>query len=358
MRIGILTFHDTSNFGAMLQTYGLYKCIVNMGHECEVINYQNEAIRKREIPPSWHFSLNPKELLKELLIYPNDRKRYKGISSFMNKRILMTEPFTRANIGNVEKKYDILMVGSDMVWALNITNEDYSYFLDFASDSVLKCSFGSSIGKEWTDDQKEIIKSLLASFSYISVREAITSQWLKEFLKREIDVVSDPTMLLEPSEWVSIKSDRYKQHDYILVYFDDTNGNCLKSAIQTGKEKHLPVYVVNGYRPSVHYKNVDVYTIEDFLSIIYYAKYVYTASYHGLLFSLYFEKTFAYFEREPAARMKYIAERIGLKDRNGVNVYFNIDNPIDYSAINREIADFRSYSIERLSEIVSDGRSL
>ena len=30
MKIGLLTFHDTNNFGSYLQTYGLYKKIIDL----------------------------------------------------------------------------------------------------------------------------------------------------------------------------------------------------------------------------------------------------------------------------------------------------------------------------------------
>lgn len=66
MKIGILTFHDTTNFGSLLQTYGLYKSITNFGYDCDVIDYECPEITKREIPKPFKFSLNPKNLAKEL----------------------------------------------------------------------------------------------------------------------------------------------------------------------------------------------------------------------------------------------------------------------------------------------------
>lgn len=357
MKIGLLTFHDTSNFGAMLQTYGLYKCLILMGHECEIINYQCEAILKRELPPSWRFTLNPKEIIKELCFYPKDRKRYAGIRDFRNNYISMSEPLTKESIKDVENRYDVLMTGSDMVWALNITGEDYTYFLDFVSKDKIKCSYGSSIGAEWTDDQKKRIKELLASFSVISVREEITSLWLRRILEREINIVCDPTMLLRKEDWEIIKNNKYKNQKYILVYFNDSNGKCLKDAIAKGKEKGLPVYLVNGYIPSLHYKSLNVYTIEDFLSLLFYADYVFTASYHGLLFSLYFKKQFTYYEREPATRMKFISEKFGLTDRNGSHNLVD-DKPIEYSVIEREIEDYRASSKSLLSKMISNGDNL
>ena len=37
-RIGIITIHNSPNYGACLQSYALYKYIVNQGLECELID--------------------------------------------------------------------------------------------------------------------------------------------------------------------------------------------------------------------------------------------------------------------------------------------------------------------------------
>lgn len=40
MKIGILTFHWATNYGAVLQTYALQSFLENEGHEVVVINYK------------------------------------------------------------------------------------------------------------------------------------------------------------------------------------------------------------------------------------------------------------------------------------------------------------------------------
>lgn len=50
MKIGLLTFHDTTNYGALLHTYALQQSIKRLGADCEVINYQCREIQRRELP--------------------------------------------------------------------------------------------------------------------------------------------------------------------------------------------------------------------------------------------------------------------------------------------------------------------
>lgn len=43
MKVALLTFHDTTNFGSFLQTYGLYSTLNKLEIDCEVLNYQCAA---------------------------------------------------------------------------------------------------------------------------------------------------------------------------------------------------------------------------------------------------------------------------------------------------------------------------
>ena len=73
MKIATLTFHDTRNYGALLQTYALQKTIEGLGHDCKIINYENETLKKRyEIKPIFK-SKNLKELIKNFLTNKSNR---------------------------------------------------------------------------------------------------------------------------------------------------------------------------------------------------------------------------------------------------------------------------------------------
>ena len=43
--IGLITYHHTTNFGSLLQTYALYKTVTQMGYNCKVIDYRNDAVK-------------------------------------------------------------------------------------------------------------------------------------------------------------------------------------------------------------------------------------------------------------------------------------------------------------------------
>ena len=84
-----------------------------------------------------------------------------------------------------------------------------------------------------------------------------------------------------------------KREDYVLVY-DLINSNELnKFALQIGKEKNLKVKCINTSRKSVNgMDNIYDAGPEEFLDLIANANYVVTSSYHGIIFSLVFEREF------------------------------------------------------------------
>ena len=101
MKIGLLTFHDTNNFGSYLQTYGLYKKIKDLGYECDVVDYQCESIVEREIPKPFHFTLNPKCLIIEILLKPAIRKKYKNLLGFLHRNMTLSEMVCKGTVSNI-----------------------------------------------------------------------------------------------------------------------------------------------------------------------------------------------------------------------------------------------------------------
>lgn len=353
MKIGIITFHDTTNFGSLLQTYGLYRGVEKLGYPCEVVDYQCESIFKRELPKSKTLKFGIKSFIKQLL-FDEKKQKYKELHSFLRNNMRVGNRCDVTNKYTLNGQYDKFIVGSDIVWGTDITNCDTTYFLDFVADKNKKYAFSSSIGNEWNDSEKNIIKPLLADFKRIAVREEESANWVETLIGNRPDVVCDPTMLLESAEWQNIMSHRYKNEDYILVYFDSPKSECLKKAINYAKLNGLKVYFINYGMPYKGTTTVRPYKLEDFLSLIYYAKCVFTASYHGMLFSIYFNKQFLYFNRSHKSRMNTVAKRLHLADCEGNMVDIKSLPTIDYNLVNKLVESYRRESYIILQQILSE----
>ena len=141
-KVGILTFHDTNNFGSWLQTYGLYKKLSELGVNAEIIDYQCKEIIKRE-KLTWNkiFKLLRQE---DLFVYQFLWKLIKkqvGLSVY--SKIYLKKSKERYNRGNIKESnfiYDTFLIGSDLVWDTRITDKDFTYMLDFADRNKRKLS--------------------------------------------------------------------------------------------------------------------------------------------------------------------------------------------------------------------------
>ena len=357
-KVALITFHDTTNFGALLQTFGLYKKLNDMGYDCNILDYQCASDQLvHEIPTTFEFSLNPRKLASEFLLNSKKRKRYAAMQQFSDSYIpKKSQRYDRSTVFDIKEDYDAYVVGSDMCWGLDITDGDYSYFLDFVADDKRKFSYGPSIGKrDWTPEEKKKIGDLLARFHTVSVREEKTVERLSPVLNgKSCQVVCDPTMLLTATEWQPYIGKRLCKKDYVVLYFDTDDHKCLNDAKAYAK-KHGKKLLVISKMPSFVTKthNVFPYKVEDFLSLLYYADTVFTASYHGMLFALYFHKNLVYFNRQPGYRMETVAKRMNLGGREGRIVDFDHLPPLNYTDIDHRMEGYRQESIAYLKEALA-----
>lgn len=353
MKIGLITFHDTTNFGSLLQTYGLYRGIENLGYECEVIDYQCKSICDRELPKPNSLKAGLKAYVKHL-IFDEKKQKYQHLHDFLIRNMKLGTRCYDHDKNELNGKYDKFVVGSDIVWGTDITAGDTTYFLDFVNDSSKKYAYSSSVGNEWNAEDKTKLKPYLSDFQNIAVREDESATWVEELTGRRPQVVCDPTMLISADEWQMLMSTRYSNDDYVLVYFDSRKNECLKTAIKYAKANGLKVYFINYGRPYRGTRTVRPYCLEDFLSLIYHAKRVFTASYHGLLFSVYFNKQFLYFNRSHESRMNTLANKLGIASCDGKAV--DIDNMpyLDYAPVNRKVEQYRQDSTVILKQFLSE----
>lgn len=347
MKIGVLTFHNIPNIGALLQAYSLCVALRKKGVECELIDYTCPNIRRRELE-SPRTGNKLKDILIRFLIWPKTKKKIKACQQFMFERKLYSNrQYQRSSLKETEMDYDAFITGSDMVWNLSLTDHDWSYFCDFISDSKKAYSYGSSIGDVWENNDLERIVTLLSRYRMIRVRETDTCSTLNA-LGIDAELVSDPTMLLSVQEWESIAK-LPKEKDYVLVYFPTEKNmrEARKYASECGKE----IFVLNWGMPIKGYRNIAPLSPDEWIGFFINASAIFTGSYHGLLFSLYFEKpvwTDNESNRVSSLLSKFKIERCLIKDNS--NIIFNID----YHKVSKDIDIFRSVSLHYLDQIIED----
>lgn len=351
-KTGIITFHRTANFGSCLQAYALHSTVEKLGYACELIDYRCPAIEEREGIQK-HYSFFPKDILRRILYQPITNRKYKSLLSFLETNAHIGKAYTPQTIAQANEAYDKFIVGSDIVWGVDITENDYNYFLEFVQDNTKKYAFSSSVGNSDTTAVDPKIPELLKSFRQIAVREQAATQWVQELSGKEAMWVCDPTMLLTAQQWKeAVKPKQYKE-DYVLVYFLDNKGKCMRDAKEYAAKHGLRVKFVNyGMTPMKGVQRVKPTSLQEFLGLIQSAKFVFTASYHGMLFSLYFQKEFVFYTRAHSDRVLSLAKRLAIEGNCADTMAIEDYKPICYDRVDEKIASFREESISVLTEML------
>lgn len=353
-KVGIITFHRTTNFGSYLQTIGLYKKIEALGYDAEIIDYRCPAIEERESLSKKINGFDLKKIAYKILLQPAQLRKAKSLQAFSTKTLTFSDVYFPNTIENANARYDKIIVGSDLVWERNITNFDYNYFLDFVSDNKKKYAFASSVGNYEIHSDESKVAELLKEFSKIAVREEDAVDWIKAISGTDAEFVCDPTMLLTIKEWEALIPEKKQKGQYVLVYFDNDDHKCINDAIEYAKLNNCKVVYINYALPRKNVINVKPKSIEDFIGLIRNAQRVFTASYHGMLFSVYLHKEFVFYTRAHKSRVLSLANRLELIDYCG-DEKSPLQMPlIDYQTVDRKIEIFRETSIQVLKSMLEE----
>lgn len=336
--VGILALTNAENYGAVLQSLALCNYINSEIDEAEVIDYTPMFMVGRY--KCLGYSGNTKKeklvsLLNSIKVLPIIIKKKLRFYLFKKKYINMSK---KKYLGRIDEDlYDKYIVGSDQIWNLELTNKDEYFLLCFVNSDAKKYSYAASIGvKEISEDEKNIFLKYINGFQEISVREKTAAGILKELVeKRKIHTHIDPVFLLNMDRWKRFASKRIINEEYVIIYTFVDFPKALKIARETG----LKIYSIhNSYKGKISdVKSVPAVGPAEFLSLIMNARYVVTDSFHGMAFSILFNKQFTvipYMKTE--SRMLDLLEDLNLLDRIYSSEH-NSANMIDYEGVNEII---------------------
>lgn len=197
MKIGILTYFRSHNYGSYLQGYALTMHLRELGYDAELINFNMQKAVDRFCQP---------RLGKDPLRFYYRRKNYLAFEDNLLSApcddALVISDSVEALREKIYGKYELLIAGSDEIWRTdNFRGFPNPYWLqgDFGCP---KCAYGvSSLSDDanLTDIEKEQFKILVEDFDYISVRDNYTYEKLSTIVGsyRTIYHVSDPTFMYD-----------------------------------------------------------------------------------------------------------------------------------------------------------------
>lgn len=370
MVVNVITRHAPTNYGSLLQAIATQRVIMNLGHECRIINYIPKcetgvrmAITQLEQKTKWRH--NPIKKAIYLMVAEPETLLMDRKFLAMRKKYLLMGPCcgTTGELKKLyaEKKDEVFLTGSDQVWGpISTGHYDPTYFLDFVPKSSRKLAFAASFGKAIFDEQtlKEY-GVLLKKYDSLAVRENVAVELLK---KMDISAkqVLDPTLLMDADAWSEYVKPMKKPEKYVLVYQIHANSDLDHYAVKFAEKAELPLLRVSPLLHQAKRSGKFVYCpdISGFLDLVKNAAYMVTDSFHGTAFAINFNTQFV--EVLPntgtSSRNQSILELTGLTDRivRDLNDFSYIDQEIDFKEANEKIGISRIESIRILEEMLAE----
>ena len=212
-KVGILTFHNNENRGAILQAYSLRETINEIfSVEVEIVDYRARS-KEQSRRNGLFISRRPQKIFRRI----KDRRLIESSLSSpqipTSSKSIVTDDQNEAVNWINDQDYDLLITGSDEVWKISsgdrgrlfsslLPNRPFPnlYFLD-PRISAMKTAYAASANSVdlniLKEHQRETLERYLSDYDYISVRDNHTEDLLNNLGIGSVHRVPDPTLLVD-----------------------------------------------------------------------------------------------------------------------------------------------------------------
>lgn len=355
MKIGILTYHRTLNYGACLQAVATRIVLEKMGHEVYYVDYWPEYHQGKYKVFSWNrfknlrFLSKCKYLFNTLRYFRTRKIRNASFHSFLNTYIL---PYCRS----IEDEYDAIVYGSDQIWRKQSELKAYNpiYFGKNELRTKKHIAYSASMGILPNNGaDKEIVRKLVSHMDKIAVREKDLQALLFELGYKDVSLTLDPTLLLTASEWNKVvPTEPYTGPQYMLVYGIDKHFFNMQKIKAYADSRGCIVKVISGTATKKNTKNfITTAGVEGFLHLLRNAECIFTSSFHGLAFSIIYQKEFFASYPNNSNRAETLLDILGLKERL-IKPQGDIPNmrPLDYTIATKNLCNRKKLSLDYLAQ--------
>ena len=351
MKVGILTQHFYKNYGGILQNWALQQILLGMGHEPLTFEHDTCYTKRRWLMRMVKHIISERSL-KRIPEYPyKGRVGHKPFIDFILKHI--NSETVRVFTSNIEKEYgiDAFIVGSDQVWRPAFNHGRlYNMFLDFASDSVKKIAYAASFGvSEWeySEEETQRCRELTKRFDVISVREDSAVVLCREYFDVNAKWVLDPTLLLDKEDYLTLCEKITVSNNFVFVYALHLNNDIINYANKLAEANNLKVTIMQAGK---ELKEDDC--IEKWVAAFRDAHSVVTDSFHGMAFSIIFNKPFYIFKNESGGVSRYesLLKQLKMDARIISNDNIIQMEDLDWITINAQRKELKRQCLQFLSD--------
>lgn len=366
MKIGVLTMNYAQNYGGVLQSYGLLKYLEKLEHDVEIINYRNSGVNSiGSIVSKMERRLKSesKPAQNKLPKRPLTEKYLQNFKDFKTNQLSYTSLTDENDISRICSDFDVVIVGSDQIWNDVYTNK-LAYYFDWEFSGKKIAYAACTILEQAPASRRHKLKRLLNGFDKITVRDNNTANYVRGLINITPDLVVDPSCLHNYSEFIGANP---IGKPYILTYIlsGEISGSN-RNAIQLIKQNMGDISVVSVCIPSVSVAAQSISDIMleeatpiDWVNLFYHASFVYTDSFHGIMFSMKYQRPFIAYMKDGQrkSRLQDLIDRYNLG-----NIVTNVNQIpqvlkngiIDYSVVGPKLTLETERSISILNSAIND----
>lgn len=258
---------------------------------------------------------------------------------------------------NKYKNVDLILLGSDTIWNLDSKyfRDNYKKYFGGIFKNKVVASYAASVANtsfEKISEYKDI-PEMLEKLRYISVRDQETFSTITKLTNKKVEIVCDPTILLNKGDYKEIIKNEIVEKDYIFLYlFEKLSKKQIKSLKEFAKKRNLKIISGNN---EFEYCDKEIVNVPyNFLKYMYNATYIVTDTFHGTVFSSNLEKQFIVINRKKQ-KVNNFLKQIGLEERIIDNSDEGIERlleEIDYNECKEKLENIRNSSKQYLKEII------
>ncbi len=358
-RIGTISYNiycNFTNYGSALQTWALHEAIKKVGEIPILVDYCPEILMDKDPlnPFNNMWDKNEEMINMVQLSMPAIRENFIKFDRFYHENFYRTrKKYTYKNFNDVcaDENIDGFVCGSDTIFCPDEFGIDDGYYANYEMMRGKSVSYATSFGDpHFSDEDHEILVRRLMNFKALGIRENLMIPYIKKHTNVEVRRTIDPTLLLKADDYESIIAPKQLEEKYLLLYSRRYSPRMETFAEKKAKENGWKIIEIslretNGSKG--HIMRYDA-GVEEFLSLVKHAEYVVTNSFHGMIFSVQFQRPFVIFSREQCNnKIEELLDMFGLSDRmllTGEESY----SKINYVEVHENIEKNREESLEFL----------
>lgn len=354
MEIGILTYYNVHNHGAVLQAYALKSVLECKGHTCGFLEFQRDYSNiPNQQTNKYRLGLGSIVFYAKYLVQKGPGNIFYNIGK---KRTL--DAFRRQYIPMIGRyedfSGDLAIIGSDEVFSLEIGVNPFLYGNGLNARHVISYAgcFGPTVYEEvLRQGQQNMIAEGLGRMDVISVRDTNSQETVRKICGIDAILVCDPVILYGYEKEICAYQPPIE--DYILIYAYDKNLNDpteYEEIQRYARKRGLKVVSVGYYHPWC--KSINAAPVE-LLGWIKHASLVVTDTFHGAVLSILCNTPLAVKLRGNQNKLGFLLQEYGLQGRilsDFAELGHIADQKTEFDTVNRIVRERRAASMKVLDD--------